>query len=197
MKAEQETNATRAVNPRVLCAGKGFAVMEKSRCPLTKVVQSHRRLRHIAPGSFFGKLIGAGRNSCGTATNPLAPRGIATELDRCQTGVSCGLAAAHLRFRHSGGAERSGRHRVSQTAGARPGTVASFCRKSNRAACSRRDSGPVRRKIQNFHHGDTEESQGFLPRINADSRGFRHRGRPEEGSKQWFFLICDHPRIRG
>jgi len=34
-----------------------------------KVVQSHRRLRHIAPGSFFGKLIGAGRNSCGTATN--------------------------------------------------------------------------------------------------------------------------------
>jgi hypothetical protein len=51
----------------------------------------------------------------------LASRGIATELDRCQTGVSCGLAAAHLRCRHSGGAERSGRHRVSQTAGTRPG----------------------------------------------------------------------------
>jgi hypothetical protein len=32
----------------------------------------------------------------------LATRGIATELDRCQTGVSCGLAAAHLRCRHSG-----------------------------------------------------------------------------------------------
>jgi hypothetical protein len=85
-----------------------------------KVVQSHRRLRHIAPGSF-GKFIGAGRNSRGTATHPLATRGIATELDRCQTGVSCGLAAAHLRCRHSGGAERSGRHRVSQTAGTRPG----------------------------------------------------------------------------
>ena len=86
-----------------------------------KVVQSHRRLRHIAPGSCFGKFIGAGRDSCGTATHPLAPRGIATELDRCQTGVSCGLAAAQLRYRHSGGAERSGRHRVSQTAGTRPG----------------------------------------------------------------------------
>jgi len=86
-----------------------------------QVVQLHRRLRHIAPGSFFGELIGAGRNSRGTATNPLAARGIATELDRCQTGVSCGLAAAHLRCRHSGGAERSGRHRVSQTAGTRPG----------------------------------------------------------------------------
>jgi len=85
-----------------------------------QVVQSHRRLRHIAPGSFFGKLIGAGRNSRGTATHPLAPRGIATELDRCQTGVSCGLAAAHLRCWHSGGAERSERHRVSQTAGTRP-----------------------------------------------------------------------------
>ena len=36
--------------------------------------------------------------------------------------------------------------RVSQTAGARPGTVASFCRKSNRADCSRRDSRPVRQK---------------------------------------------------
>jgi len=70
-----------------------------------KVVQSHRRLRHIAPGSFFGKFIGAGRNSCGTATHPLAPRGIATELDGCQTGVSCGLAAAQLRCRHSGGAQ--------------------------------------------------------------------------------------------
>ena len=69
---------------------------------LNKVVQSHRRLRHIAPGFFFGKLIGAGRNSRGTVTNPLATRGIATELDRCQTGVSCGLAAAHLRCRHSG-----------------------------------------------------------------------------------------------
>jgi hypothetical protein len=86
-----------------------------------QVVQSHRRLRHIAPGSFFGKFIGAGRNSCGIATHPLATRGIATELDRCQTGVSCGLAAAHLRCRHSGGAERSGRHRVSQTAGTRLG----------------------------------------------------------------------------
>ncbi len=68
-----------------------------------KVVQYHRRLRHIAPGSFFGKFIGAGRNSRGSATHPLAPRGIATELDRCQTGVSCGLAAAYLRCRHSGG----------------------------------------------------------------------------------------------
>jgi hypothetical protein len=64
---------------------------------LNKVVQYHRRLRHIAPGSFFRKLIGAGRNSCGTATHPLATRRIATELDHCQTGVSCGLAAAHLR----------------------------------------------------------------------------------------------------
>lgn len=89
-----------------------------------KVVQSHRRLRHIAPGPCFGKFIGAGRDSCGTATNPLASRGIATELDRCQTGVSCGLAAAYLRCRHSGGAERSGRHRVSQTAGTRPGIIA-------------------------------------------------------------------------
>jgi hypothetical protein len=51
----------------------------------------------------------------------LASRGIVTELDRCQTGVSCGLAAAHLRCRHCGGAERSGRHRVSQTAGTRLG----------------------------------------------------------------------------
>ena len=118
-----------------------------------KVVQSHRRLRHIAPGSFFGKFIAAGRNYRETATNPLAARGIATELDRCQTGVSCGLAAAHLRCRHSGGAEQSGRHRVSQTAGTRPGTVASFCRKSNRADCSRRDSCPVRQKIltNDFH----------------------------------------------
>jgi hypothetical protein len=32
-----------------------------------EVVQSHRRLRHIAPGSFFGKFIGAGRDSCGIA----------------------------------------------------------------------------------------------------------------------------------
>lgn len=70
-----------------------------------QVVQSHRRLRHIAPGSFFGKIIGAERNSRGSATHPLAPRGIATELDRCQTGVFCGLAAAHLRCRHSGGVE--------------------------------------------------------------------------------------------
>src|ERR1051326_4288705 len=88
-----------------------------------KVVQPHRRLRHIAPGSFFGKFIGAGRNSCGTATHPLAPRGIATELDRCQTGVSCGLTAVYLRWRHSGGAERSGRDRVSPTAATRLGAL--------------------------------------------------------------------------
>jgi hypothetical protein len=87
-----------------------------------QVVQSHRRLRHIAPGSFFGKIIGAGRDSRGTATHPLASRGIVTELDRCQTCVSCGLAAAHLRCRHCGGAERSERHRVSQTAGTRLGS---------------------------------------------------------------------------
>ncbi len=142
-----------------------------------KVVQSHRRLRHIAPGSFFGKFIGAGRNSRGTATHPLASRGIATELDRCQTGVSCGLAAAQLRCRHSGGAERSGRHRVSQTAGTRPGTIAitAFCRKSNRAGCSRRDSRPVRRRVLNFHHGDTEArrkpgSERKAPRRDSHSR---------------------------
>src|SRR6478609_1538200 len=156
MKAEQEANATRAVNPCalcVLCGGKGFARNGEIKMSFNKVVQYHRRLRHIAPGSFFGKLIGAVRNSRETATNPLAPRGTATELDRCQTGVSCGLAAAHLRCRHSGGAERSGRHRVSQTAGTRPGTFASFCRKSNRADCSRRDSRPVRRRVltTDFH----------------------------------------------
>jgi len=153
MKAEQEANATRAVNPCVLCGGKGFARNGEIKMSFNKVVQYHRRLRHIAPGSFFGKLIGAVRNSRETATNPLAPRGTATELDRCQTGVFCGLAAAHLRCRHSGGAERSGRHRVSQTAGTRPGTVASFCRKSNRADCSRRDSRPVRRRVltTDFH----------------------------------------------
>jgi hypothetical protein len=99
---------------------KAQEVKEMNSSP-NQVVQSHRRLRHIAPGSFFGKFIGAGRDSRGTATHPLASRGIATELDRCQTGVSCGLAAAHLRCQHSGGAERSGRHRVSQTAGTRLG----------------------------------------------------------------------------
>jgi hypothetical protein len=75
MKAEQEANATRAVNPCVLCGGKGFARNGEIKMSFNKVVQYHRRLRHIAPGSFFGKLIGAGRNSRETATNPLAPRG--------------------------------------------------------------------------------------------------------------------------
>jgi hypothetical protein len=124
MKTEQEANATRAVNPCVLCVlcgGKGFARNGEIKMPFNKVVQSHRRLRHIAPGSLFGKIIGAGRNSRENATHPLAPRGIATELDRCQTGVSCGLAAAHLRCRRSGGVERCERHRVSRTAGTRPG----------------------------------------------------------------------------
>jgi hypothetical protein len=37
---------------------------------------------------------------------------------------------------------------VSQTAGTAPAIViTAFCRKSNRAACSRRDSGPVRRRV--------------------------------------------------
>lgn len=82
---------------------------------ICKVVQYHRRLRPIAPGSFSTNAIGERRNSNRNAINPW--RASATELDHCQVGVSCGLAAAHSCCAHSGGAQRDGRHRVSQTAG--------------------------------------------------------------------------------
>ena len=50
-------------------------------------------------------------DSSGNAINPWRARGkAATELDHCQMGVSYGLAAAHSRCRHSGGAQRDGRH---------------------------------------------------------------------------------------
>ena len=77
----------------------------------TKVVQSHRQLRTYSSGFLVRHFIGAGRNSRGRAINPWPVRGkTATELDRCPMGVSCGLAAAHSRCRHSGGARRDGRH---------------------------------------------------------------------------------------
>src|SRR4029077_1460593 len=50
-------------------------------------------------------------DSSGNAINPWRAREkTATELDHCQMGVSCGLAAAHSLCRHSGGAQRDGRH---------------------------------------------------------------------------------------
>jgi hypothetical protein len=57
----------------------------------------HRRLRPIAPGFSYGFSSGPTGTLAGTATNPLASRKMATELDRCCTGVPCGLAAAHFR----------------------------------------------------------------------------------------------------
>jgi len=124
-----------------------------------QVVQSHRRLRHIAPGSFFGELIGAERNSRGTATNPLAARGIATELDRCQTGVSCGLAAAHLRCRHMWWcrAKRAAQSEPDRRDAPRQSLLRLSAGNPTGPASSRRNSRPVRRKIQNLHHGDTEK----------------------------------------
>ena len=111
-----------------------------------KVVQYHRRLRHIAPGSFFGKFIGAGRNSRGTATNHWR----LVESQPNWTAAKRAFPAAWLPLILAAGIvvvpSGMGGIRVSQTAGARPGTVASFCRKSNRADCSRRDSRPVRQK---------------------------------------------------
>lgn len=86
------------------------------------VVQYHRLLRPIAPGSLPGISSGPEGVSAEPPTTCCAsvekPQ---FELDHCQTGVSCGLAAAHSRCQHSGGARRNGRHRVSQTAGTRLG----------------------------------------------------------------------------
>jgi hypothetical protein len=65
------------------------------------------------------------------------------KLDRCQTGVFCGLAAVHLRYRHSGGAHRNERHRVSQTAGTRPGTTVTVVFCGNDMEWENRGSGTV------------------------------------------------------
>lgn len=145
----------------VLCGHKVLGMRRKCDvvalpgCPVSPPVAAY------SSGFLLRQFIGAGRNSRGTATHPLAPRGIATELDRCQTGVSCGLAAAHLRCRHSGGAGRIGRHRVSQTAGTRPGNrhygFLPEIQPGRRVPAG--TGGPVRQKIQNLHHGDTHPTK--------------------------------------
>src|SRR6478735_4146632 len=80
----------------------------------------HRRLRPIAPGFLYGFSSGPAGTLAGTATNPLASRKIATELDHCCTGVPCGLAAAHFRSRIAVMPVEEKQHRVSQPAGTCP-----------------------------------------------------------------------------
>jgi hypothetical protein len=52
-------------------------------------------------------------------------RKTATELDHCNMGVSCGLAAAHPRCRHSGGAQRDGWHQSEPDRGDTPRNLVS------------------------------------------------------------------------
>lgn len=84
----------------------------------------HRRLRPIAPGFLYGFSSGPAETLARTATNPLASRKIATELDRCCTGVPCGLAAADFRSRRAVMPDEEKQHRVSQPAGICPGIQA-------------------------------------------------------------------------
>ena len=90
-------------------------------------------------GFLVRLFIGAGRNSCADRHNPLASRKIATELDRCCTGVPCGLAAAHFRSGIAVMPVEEKQHRVSQPAGTCPGNLGamvSFCRRVNQAISS-------------------------------------------------------------
>src|SRR6476661_3811326 len=68
----------------------------------------------LAPGFLYGFSSGPAGTLAGTATNPLASRKIATELDHCCTGVPCGLAAAHFRSGIAGMPDQEKQHRVSQ-----------------------------------------------------------------------------------
>jgi len=118
---------------------------------LYQVVQYHRQLRPIAP------LSGAVSTLDGAPAGPSTHGSFAEKPQLNWTTAKWAFLAAWLPLTLAAGIvvvpSGMGGIRVSQTAGTRPGTVASFCRKSNRADCSRRDSRPVRRRVltTDFH----------------------------------------------
>jgi hypothetical protein len=91
-----------------------------------QVVQYHRQLRRMAPGSLSGTSSGPE----GASSRPPSTHGASMEKPRLNwttapMGVSRGLAAAHSRCRHSGGARRDGRHQSETDRGDAPRHFAS------------------------------------------------------------------------